>query len=124
MSSNSLIGGPTLKRKPLIPTAPQPGSLVRLRLQSVHCSHKTKCRSDLQSSQLAFINHPEIQHILRRVVEPGHNEVKAVAENVEKDAVPKMGEAGPAVDSGYVLSDASERGMLELGIFVKWVQGS
>lgn len=43
----------------------------------------------------------------------GHNEVSAVVVNVENEAVPKIGEVGPAVDSGYVdseISDMSERG--------------
>ena len=48
------------------------------------------------------------EHALLRD-DPGHRDVKAVVVKVENEAVPKMGEAGPAVDSGYVDSDASDR---------------
>lgn len=44
--------------------------------------------------------------------DPGHKDVKAVVVNVENDAVPKMGDAGPIVDSGYVDSDASDRSIV------------
>lgn len=49
---------------------------------------------------------------LRRDDELGHNDVKAVAVKVENEAVPKMGDAGPAVDSGYVESETVDLGML------------
>ena len=40
--------------------------------------------------------------------EGGHKDVRAVVVNVENDAVPKIGDVGPAVDSGYVDSEMSD----------------
>ena len=36
--------------------------------------------------------------------------------NVEKEAVPNIGDAGPAVDSGYVDSDASDRSIVSIQV--------
>lgn len=47
-------------------------------------------------------------HAPRRA-DPGQSDVKAVVVNVENEAVPKMGDAGPSVDSGYVESVGSVR---------------